>query len=534
MLPIPTRSAAAVFAGCVVAVLAGIALTSVAAVILGMAGLTALAFALALTLPLGRQMRRQRLEFAWWLGHEADSLGGAVVPGTPFEVRCYVRHRGAQPLLASEIRPIAPGGVRWLDHASRALEIAARSRTEFAFQLRAPAVGRVVLQGLAITLRGPFGLFDVPLYFPNPLVVRVLPRAARQARARVLPVGGLPVERSARMTMRRRGGGTELYELRELIPGDPYNSIAWKASARIGKLMVKEVEHEVQETRWIIVDVSGTMRAGEPGSRKLDFAIELTAAEARRALQHGDRVGVTTVDGRILSQVLPGDGATQMPRIYDALLAATEVVDADLTGTDDQDVVEIVGRYVRHQDGVDYARKRGWDVTGLLRHVGRAMRAATSQVRVQATDPALAPLRRFCQARGIPIPYRPDPREGTKAPGLATAMRAAGRASAHLLVVTDFDGVTEFEPLVSTVKLLRAHGHRVVFIVPEATSFAPPPATTIERDLFRIYALAERRRVREARSVFGGMGIPVIVVPRPDASDAHGLRAGVAEHRSAA
>ena len=53
--------------------------------------------------------------------------------------------------------------------------------------MSAKAAGRVVLHGLAVSLRGPLGLFEVPLYFPNALAIKVLPRtvagAQRQRRA---------------------------------------------------------------------------------------------------------------------------------------------------------------------------------------------------------------------------------------------------------------------------------------------------------------------------------------------------------------
>jgi uncharacterized protein (DUF58 family) len=524
MLPVPTPLCIAAFIGAVCAVLLGVGASSLEATALGTSALIGMALVLATTMPLGRRLRRQRLEFAWWL-EQGTTTGGAVVPGVPFEVRCYVRHRGPQRLWVPSVSPVAPPGAQWLDSEASALHMPARARTQFSFSFQAPAVGRLVLQGLSLTVRGPLGLFDVPLYFPNPLAIRVLPRAARQVRSRMGPVTGLPVERSARASLRRRGGGTELYELRELLPGDPFKSIAWKASARTGKMMVKEVEHEVQETRWILVDVSGTMRGGEPGARKLDYAIEAAAAEAKRAIRAGDRVGVATVDGRIVSHVLPGDGAMQLPRIFDALVAATEVVDADLTDASDAEVTAIVGRYLRHQEGVDFWRKDRWDVAGLTQHVARGLQANPGG------DSAATPLRRFCAIRGIPLPYRPDPRDGSKASGLADALRSASGAPSHVLVITDFDGIVSYDALVATVRLLRAHGHRITFVIPDGPSFAPDPQSALEQDLHRVFERSERRRQREARAVLQPLGATVHVVGR---SGARGLLPSASPQRWAA
>lgn len=529
MLPMPTRAAIAAFVGCVVMLAIGLLTATATVAALAGAGFAALALALAATMPLGRRVRAERLEFAWWLGHgDPNASGGAVTPGAPFAVRCYVRHRGPDPILLCGLRPLVPGGARVVDGEDEpnVLWIAPRSRTEFDFKLLAPACGRVVLHGLAVTLRGPLGLFEVPLYFPNPLAIKVLPAAAATSRSASRTMTGLSVERSATTQLRRQGGGTELRELRDLQPGDPFKSIAWRPSARAGKLLVREVEREVQETRYLVLDVSGTMRGGAPGRRKLDFVIEAAASEARRAIDSGDRVGLVTVDGRILAHVAPGEGAKQMIRVYDALLGATEVVDHDLTDVDDDELIAIVARYVRHQDGIDFAsrdRPGGWDAVGLVAHATRALDGdqakEAARVEVVAPSPISAVLRRFCRARGIPLPYRPDPRDGAKAPGLAIALReAAGRTRVPrtIVVMTDFDGIGDPEPLVAAVKLLRSHGHALVFVAPDARHFAEAPVTAVERNLSMTYGRSEERRLREAHALFGKLGAPVFVAKKDE------------------
>jgi uncharacterized protein (DUF58 family) len=526
MLPIPTKTAVAVLAGAVLMAAFGIALGSWPATLLGCSIVVGLALALAITMPLGRRVRRHRLEFAWWLAHgEPGAGGGAVVPGKPFDVRCFLRHRGAMSLELRDMTPIVPGGVELVSEAGPALSLAGNARTDFTFRLVAPAAGRVVLHGLAVTLPGPLGLFEVPLYFPNPLVIKVMPRAALRTRGAPRTITGLPVERSGASLLRPAGSGTELRELRELVPGDPFKSIAWRASARMGKLMVREVEQEVQETRYVILDVSGTMRGGEPGKRKIDFAVEAAAAETRRTLDAGDRIGLVTVDGRILGHVPPNDGRPQMLKVFEALLAATEAVDEDLTEIDDAEVAAVVGRYVRQQDGVDFSRDggKGWNAPMLVRHVESALADVEDREHVRASSPAGALLRRFCRVRGIPLPYRPDPRDGAKGPGIANALRDAGgksRTPMSIVVITDFDGSGTLDELVATVKLLRLHGHGVCFVVPDGTTYLAEPADRTQREVYRIYARAERRRIDDARAAMAPLGVPVV---RATAEDKPGI-----------
>lgn len=505
---------------------AGALLASPAGVILGSTIAVLLAIALMLTIPLGRRVRRERLEFAWWLAHgDPGAGGGAVVPRTPFEVRCFVRHRGEDPLRLTNVEPIIPGGATLEDDALMAIEVSAGSRAELSFRLVAQAAGRVVLHGLAVTLSGPLGLFEVPLYFPNPLVIKVLPQAAARVPRAVRAQTGVTVERSG-ASLVASGGGTELKEIREMVPGDAFKQIAWKASARRGRLLVREVEQEVEETRYVVLDVSGTMRGGVLGARKLDHAIEAIAAHARRGLAAGDQVGLLTVDGRILSHVPAHDGNPQLLRIFDALLAATEVVDEDLTDADELDVIGVVGRYLRQQDGIDFVLTRSeWNVPLMLRHVQKVLAQADTAEgaktpAVVASTPASALLRRFCKARGIPLPYRADPRDGAKAPGLAAALREIGartKGPASIGIITDLDGIGDPTPLVSAVKLLAMRGHSLTMFVPDAPSFAPAPKTSAERIVFDVYARGERRRVADMKTVLGALGARVLSVRASDA-----------------
>ena len=206
-MPLPTRAARAAFLGAVLGVAIALAATSPSALVLAGSLIWALSVALALTIPVGAKLRRERLEFAWWHTHgsEASGSAGAVV-GSPFRVRCYIRNRGDRALHFGTAEVVTPDGVTRTDDTSLSLALAPRARTEFELTFVPAACGRVVLQGLSVTVPGPFGLFEAPLYFPNPLVVKVLPRASRRALAPHLTATGLPVERTGQTLLRRPGG----------------------------------------------------------------------------------------------------------------------------------------------------------------------------------------------------------------------------------------------------------------------------------------------------------------------------------------
>jgi uncharacterized protein (DUF58 family) len=129
-------------------------------------------------------------------------------------------------------------------------------------------------------------------------------------------------------------------------------------------------------------------------------------------------------------------------------------------------------------------------------------------------------LRRFCRVRGIPLPYRPDPRDGAKGPGIAGALREVAQKSLgpmSIVVITDLDGLGDPSGVTNAVKLLRMHKHEVSFVVPDGPSFARAPVTPLEKDLFEVYARGERRRAEEMRGLLAPFGVAVSAARADDA-----------------
>ncbi|MET0384945.1 MAG: DUF58 domain-containing protein [Polyangiales bacterium] len=528
MLPLPTPNALVAFVGACAMVAVGIAGNSAAAVMLGSAVLLGLSVVFALTLPVGARLRRDRLELAWWHTHGGPVLTrGSVVAGARFEVQASLRHFGTRPLTLSQLVPAHGSSVRCVKGAYGAVILPGQSRSEFVLSFVAAAPGRLVLHGLSVMVHGPLDLFRAPLYFPIPLVIRALPRTAASVNVQLRGSASIAAERSGMMMRRRPGGGTELRELRELVPGDAFKTIAWKASAKAGKLMVREVESEVQEILYVVLDISGTMRGGSLGDRKLDYAIELAASLLRRALERGDQAGMITADGRVVAHAPAREGLAHMAGLHEVLLSATEVIDPDLTEPDDDEVVNLVARYVRHQDGIDFRTAGGFDIDGLTRHA-RAALVNEHELRHSSkpaipSDPRIQWLRRFCRARGIELRYRPETRSGGKAHGIAQALRTAAggsRVPRTIVVVTDFDGISDPSVIESTLRMLRARQHAVSFVVPEAQSLLPQPATRLTSDLQLVYGLSEARRASEMRALLYKLGVPLSVSPRRPAAAA--------------
>jgi uncharacterized protein (DUF58 family) len=515
MLPVPSREALLALWGSLGMLALGW-LTGVAALVtLGGAGVLGLCVAFALTVPAALRLREQHVELTWWV----EPSRALPVAGALFEAHASLRNRGESAVVLDDLHVIAPVGVEVITGLEGPLVIPSASSAELDLKVRAPAVGRVVLHGVVASVPGPFGLFSAAVRFPIPLSAKVLPRAASRAASALPRAASETNDRATRSALRVRGAGTELYEIREYQPGDPFGAIAWKPSARAGRLMVREVEREAQHSVAIILDVGATMRGGSPGARKLDLAIEAVASLAKDALARGAHVSLRAVDGRVVARVPAGDSSAHLSPIYDALLQVTEIVDEDLTDIDDETLARRVASYLRQQEGIDLVHAGELDMAALTGHVARALDGERTRALPIASSRALGRLRRYCQSRGIALPYRSYARlpmdEHRKANGLAQALRdEAGdtRATRSLIVISDLDAIDSHAPWLPTLSMLKRRGHNVLVLVPELgvtqAHRAELEGALLERDLYVAMARTEALRMQDARRALGRLGIP--------------------------
>jgi uncharacterized protein (DUF58 family) len=115
----------------------------------------------------------------------------------------------------------------------------------------------------------------------------------------------------------RTGAGQEYLGVREYRPGDPPRSVHWRSTARVGRLVVREFEEEVQ-TR--VTLVLGGTDVGEPPDSPFEVLVSAAASIALYALVTGHPVDVVrpSADGGIDQLADPDRYA-----VLDSLAAAT-------------------------------------------------------------------------------------------------------------------------------------------------------------------------------------------------------------------
>ena len=248
------------------------------------------------------------------------------------------------------------------------------------------------------------GLFEVPLTFANPYGIEVMPRpfaslarSARGGRSRMSAEAGHSGPLS--------GDGSELRELREHQPGDPFKRIAWKASARRGVLMVRDYEREERDVVWLVLDASVELWSGTPGHSPLDLAIDEVAAVAQRHLARGDRVGLAVLGSRQLAQLSPDRGPAHGVNIMSQLALSTGTLDADRSDLDEADLAMRVMEHMRPLDPSAAARVRPHELDRVMRRAEKVRaRAPFSPDEPYAESRRERVLRRYLAAFGIGSP----------------------------------------------------------------------------------------------------------------------------------
>jgi uncharacterized protein (DUF58 family) len=87
--------------------------------------------------------------------------------------------------------------------------------------------------------------------------------------------------------------------VRDYLPGDSFNRVHWRTTARLGKLMVKEFERDPLSDVWLILDLDRLVHAGSGPESTEEYAVTAAASLGRHLLLDDRAVGVLT-QGRSL------------------------------------------------------------------------------------------------------------------------------------------------------------------------------------------------------------------------------------------
>ncbi len=176
--------------------------------------------------------------------------------------------------------------------------------------------GRYEAGPAVVRMASPFGLWWRQASAEAPAEVRVVPDFAPLRREGLLGRAGV---RKAPVRARRRpGGDAELERLRAYVPGDPFRRVDWKATARRGRVISRDLGQEVNQRVILLLDAGRLMSAELDGLAAFDHALSAAVVLANAALRQGDRVGFLVYDDEVRRWLPPRGGASVAAGILQA------------------------------------------------------------------------------------------------------------------------------------------------------------------------------------------------------------------------
>ncbi len=191
-----------------------------------------------------------------------------------------------------------------------------------------------------ITLRSgdPLGIFELTRVIPQTRPIIVYP-ATVDIHQFHLPAGQMPGGEATRR--RTHYLSSHVSTVREYAPGDSFNRIHWRSTARTGRIMVKEFELDPTSDLWLALDLDATYHRAQPwmlpgdterpavlwndtDSRlelipaTIEYAVTAAASIARRFISEKRSVGLIT--HTLHRTIIPCDrGQRQLQKILELL-----------------------------------------------------------------------------------------------------------------------------------------------------------------------------------------------------------------------
>jgi uncharacterized protein (DUF58 family) len=208
------------------------------------------------------------------------------------EINVTLRLQNESPLSKIlEVKDTVPEVMRIKEGANYILmELGPRRETLIEYTIECPLRGFYTLGPVSIRVQDPFGLFhkEKEIHVYDDFLVFPKTEDLKDAFVK----SKVPKIFTGAVNIRQPGEGSNFYNLREYIPGDPMRKVNWKAYARSGKMMVNEFERDAVSDIILIVDSRAVSETGPVSRNSLVYSTRAAASLAQFFLSRRDSVGL--------------------------------------------------------------------------------------------------------------------------------------------------------------------------------------------------------------------------------------------------
>lgn len=241
---------------------------------------------------------------------DSDPILSVRVPNA---VKLTLENTSQAPIMV-EVRDEPPESV-FATKTSFKMRLQPERPEEVSYSITPLERGEQDFTGTHVRYLAPLGLAWVQKELPTQQTTRVYPNVKAVKEFDLLKQRGKLNMMGLRRT-RNKGLGQEFESLRDYNEDD-YRTIDWKASARRGKLVVRNYETEKNQAVIVCVDVGRHMMAEVDGVRKLDYALDSALMLMHTAERQGDQIGLLVFNDVIKAYAAPRKGRAQVAAILD-------------------------------------------------------------------------------------------------------------------------------------------------------------------------------------------------------------------------
>jgi uncharacterized protein (DUF58 family) len=236
--------------------------------------------------------------------------------GAPYLMGIAVRNRKKRlPTFSLEVEDLVAS--KPVDRRCYYLKLPAGRVQETAYRNALPRRGYHQLTGFRLSTRFPFGLIRKSRDMEAPMRLLVYPALCAVPEHLVFGKRAEEGRKQVRSPSRRG----DFYGLREFRPGDDPRDIHWRASARRGRLFLRESEDESSRTVTVVLEDVPASEGAEADAADAAFeaAVSMAASVAVQLLRRGFHVGLVA-GGSFLA---PAGNATQASQLLECLALVT-------------------------------------------------------------------------------------------------------------------------------------------------------------------------------------------------------------------
>lgn len=274
-----------------------------------------------------------------WLTISRYTMARRAQVGQPLDETFHVRNTALLPKLWVEVRDHStlPG-----HNASHVVPLL-WPRKGYRWDVRTLCTrrGEFTLGPMTLVSGDPFGLFQYVRRFPASSTIIVYPLTV-PVHGFAAPVG--PLSGGEAVRRRTHVVTTNAAGVREYQPGDSYNRIHWRSTARREQVMVKEFELDPLANVWVFLDLSaGSLVERVPAYANgylpivpphlppstEEYGVTIAASLAQYFVNKGRALGFVTYAPR-REIVQPDRGPRQLTRILEILATARSESDLSL------------------------------------------------------------------------------------------------------------------------------------------------------------------------------------------------------------